>query len=161
MCVSTVTWRSSIASSSADCVFGDGRLISSASTTFANTPPGRNSNSSVPRFHTETPTTSEGRRSGVNWIRCHVPAIDARDRLGQRGLADAGHVLDEEVALGEQAHEREAHLVALALDHPLDVGERSASKSGRTGAARLSTTPPACRPVRRAGARRGGRLHTR
>ena len=32
----------------------------------------------------------------------------AGDRLGERRLADAGHVLDEQVALGEQAHEREA-----------------------------------------------------
>ena len=35
VCASTVTWRSSIASSSADWVFGDARLISSASTTLA------------------------------------------------------------------------------------------------------------------------------
>jgi hypothetical protein len=32
-----VTWRSAIASSSADCVFGIARLISSTSTTFAKT----------------------------------------------------------------------------------------------------------------------------
>ena len=41
---STVTWRSAIASSSADCVFGIARLISSTSSTLANTGPGRNSN---------------------------------------------------------------------------------------------------------------------
>ena len=37
--------RSCIASRSADCVFGEARLISSTSRTFANTGPGRNSNS--------------------------------------------------------------------------------------------------------------------
>ena len=37
---STVTWRSAIASSSADCAFGSARLISSTSTTFAKTGPG-------------------------------------------------------------------------------------------------------------------------
>jgi len=42
---STVTWRSPIASSSAACVFGGARLISSARTTLANTGPGANSNS--------------------------------------------------------------------------------------------------------------------
>ncbi len=39
------TWRSSIASSSADWVFGGVRLISSASRMFVNTGPSRNSNS--------------------------------------------------------------------------------------------------------------------
>ena len=41
---STVTWRSSIGSSSADCVRGGVRLISSTSTTLAKTGPGRNRN---------------------------------------------------------------------------------------------------------------------
>ena len=41
---STVTWCSSIASSSADWVLGEARLISSPITTLANTPPGWNSN---------------------------------------------------------------------------------------------------------------------
>ena len=43
--VSTVTWRSSMLSSSADCVLGDARLISSPTTMFANTAPGLNSKS--------------------------------------------------------------------------------------------------------------------
>ncbi len=95
----------------------------------AKTPPGRNSNSSAARFHTETPVTSEGSRSGVNWMRWQVPPIERRDRLGQRGLADAGDVLDEEVALGEQAHEREVHLFPLALDHALDVAEQGGEQA--------------------------------
>ena len=37
---STLIWRSSIASSSADCVLGEARLISSASTMLANSGPG-------------------------------------------------------------------------------------------------------------------------
>ena len=45
---STVTIRSAITSSSADCVFGVPRLISSASTTLAKTPPGRKSKLPVP-----------------------------------------------------------------------------------------------------------------
>ena len=47
---STVTWRSSIASSSADCVFGEARLISSASTMLANSGPGWKRNCSVERW---------------------------------------------------------------------------------------------------------------
>ena len=44
---STVAWRSSMHSSSADCVFGVARLISSARTIWAMIGPGRNSNSWV------------------------------------------------------------------------------------------------------------------
>ena len=66
---SIVTCVSCIASSSADCVFGEARLISSTRRTFANTGPGRNSNSPVRWLKTLTPVTSLGRRSGVNWSR--------------------------------------------------------------------------------------------
>src|SRR5919198_758194 len=66
---STVTCCSCMHSSSAACVFGDARLISSTSRRFANTGPGRNSNSFVRWLKTFTPVTSDGRRSGVNWIR--------------------------------------------------------------------------------------------
>ena len=44
---STVTWRSCIASSSAACVFGGVRLISSASSTPVKIGPGRKTNSDV------------------------------------------------------------------------------------------------------------------
>ena len=67
--LSTVTWRSSMHSSNADWVLGEARLISSPTTMLANTPPGRNSNSRVFWLKTETPVTSDGSRSGVNWIR--------------------------------------------------------------------------------------------
>jgi hypothetical protein len=45
-------------------------------------------------------------------------------RVRQRGLADPGHVVDEEVAAGQQAGQREAHLAVLA-DHDLaDLARR-------------------------------------
>ena len=44
---STETWRSSMASSSAACVFGGVRLISSASSRFVKIGPSRNSNRAV------------------------------------------------------------------------------------------------------------------
>ena len=55
---------------------GEARFTSSARTTLAKIPPARNSNSLEPRFHTETPVTSECSRSGVNWIRCQVPSME-------------------------------------------------------------------------------------
>ena len=76
-----MTCRSSITSSSADCVRGEARLISSARTTLANTGPGWKTNSLASWWKTETPVTSPGSRSGVNWIRCHgVPSAPARLR---------------------------------------------------------------------------------
>ena len=83
---STVTWRSCMHSSSADCVRGDARLSSSASTTFANTGPGRNANSLVRWSNTLTPVTSLGSTSGVNWMR-------ANEQSSERASARASVVL--------------------------------------------------------------------
>ena len=68
-------------SSSAACVFGDARLISSTSSRFANTGPGRNSNSFVRWLKTFTPVTSEGSRSGVNCRRENEQSIDRASAL--------------------------------------------------------------------------------
>ena len=43
------------------------------------------------------------------------------DRLREHRLADAGHVLDQQVAFGDERHEREPDLLVLAPDDPLDV----------------------------------------
>src|SRR4051794_8592348 len=72
---STVTWRSAIASRSADCVFGSARLTSSARSTFANTGPGRNSNSRVRWSYSDIPVTSDGWRSGVHWMRAAAAPV--------------------------------------------------------------------------------------
>src|SRR6266851_9412641 len=66
---SVVTCCSCMHSSRAAWVFGDARLISSTSSRFANTGPGRNSNSFDRWLKTFTPVTSDGRRSGVNCMR--------------------------------------------------------------------------------------------
>ncbi len=66
---SIVTWFSCMHSSSAACVFGEARLISSTRSMFANTGPGRNSNSFERWLKTLTPVMSDGSRSGVNWTR--------------------------------------------------------------------------------------------
>ena len=63
-------------SSSADWVFGEARLISSAITTLANTGPGRNSNSVLCRLKIDRPVMSTGIRSGVNCTRLTEPSIE-------------------------------------------------------------------------------------
>ena len=87
---SIVTWRSCIASSSAACVFGGARLISSARRRFVKIGPGRNSKSTSRWFQIEEPVTSEGIRSGVNWMRVkRMLSTCANDRAA-RVLARPG-----------------------------------------------------------------------
>src|SRR5919201_419277 len=73
---SIVTCCSCMHSSSAACVFGDARLISSTSRMLAKTGPGRNSNSFERWLNTLTPVTSDGSRSGVNWRRENEQSIE-------------------------------------------------------------------------------------
>ena len=62
----TVTWRSAIASSSADWTRAGARLISSTSTTLARIGPGSTSKASDEGRKIRVPTMSDGIRSGVN-----------------------------------------------------------------------------------------------
>ena len=87
---STVTWRSSMDSSRADCVFGDARLISSPTTMFAKMPPGLNSKSPRCWLNTDTPVTSLGSRSGVNWMRLTLQSIDRPRALASIVLPTPG-----------------------------------------------------------------------
>src|SRR2546422_2049082 len=87
---SIVTCRSSIASRSAAWVFGLARLISSASRICANTGPGRNSNSLVFWLYARTPVTSEGSRSGVNWMRRNVQSSERASDLASIVLPTPG-----------------------------------------------------------------------
>ena len=105
---STVTWRSSMASSSADWVLGVARLISSAEHDVGEDRRRAGTRTRcVCWLQTETPVTSDGSRSGVNWMRWKRAVDRAGERLGQHRLADAGHVLDQQVALAEQGDERQ------------------------------------------------------
>lgn len=63
---STETWRSPIASSSADWVFGVARLTSSPMMMFVKTGPGWKRNYPEVASKIETPVTSVGSRSEVN-----------------------------------------------------------------------------------------------
>ena len=66
-------WRSCIASSIADCVLAELRLISSSSTTLACTGPSWVENVPVVASKTWVPTMSDGSRSGVHWMRLNAP----------------------------------------------------------------------------------------
>ena len=73
---SSETCASFIASSRLDWVFGVVRLISSARTMFVKRGPGLKTNSLSFGSHTDTPSTSEGSMSEVNWMRWKPPPID-------------------------------------------------------------------------------------
>jgi hypothetical protein len=121
--LSMVVCFSAIASSMADCTFGEVRLISSASTMCAKMGPARKKNLLVLGSKIVVPVTSEGSRSGVNWMRRKVDDVvvglvvdDAvAEGLGEGGLARAGVVLEQHVAVGEQGDDEQLDdLVAAA-----------------------------------------------
>ena len=87
---SIVTWRSCIASSSAACVFGGARLISSASRRLAKIGPGRNTNSVVRWSKICEPVTSPGIRSGVNWMRAKRSEVACANERAISVLASPG-----------------------------------------------------------------------
>ena len=63
---------------------------------------------------------SLGSRSGVNWTRRTEQSIDRASALASIVLPTPGHVLDEQVPLGEQHGDGEPDRLALALDDGLD-----------------------------------------
>ena len=134
MTPSTVTWRSAIASSSADCVRGIARLISSTSTTFAKIGPGRNSNSRVFWLKIESPVTSVGCRSGVHWIREKLaPSIVWAIARARIVFAVPGTSSSRTCPPDDERGEHERDLVVLADDDLLDVRERAARCRGHGG----------------------------
>ena len=119
--VSTVTCRSSMHSSNADWVFGDARLISSPSTMLAKIAPGLELE--VTRLLAEDVDAGDIRRQEVG---CELDPPERTvdrpgDRLREHRFADAGHVLDQQMALGDQRDQRQPDLLVLAPDHPFDV----------------------------------------
>ena len=61
---------------------------------------------------------SVGRRSGVNCTRLKSRVEGAGQRLGQRGLAHARHVLHEHVPAGQEGGQEVADHLGLAQDDP-------------------------------------------
>ena len=79
---SRVTWYSCMASSSADWVRGEARLISSARIRLAKIGPSRSTNWFCARLKMYPPVISPGSRSGVNWMR-----LNSMPRVGAKLLA--------------------------------------------------------------------------
>ncbi len=79
-----------MASSRADCVFGEARLISSPRTMLAKIGPGRNSKALRLRSQMLTPTTSLGSRSGVNCTRPKMPWIERASAFARLVLPTPG-----------------------------------------------------------------------
>ncbi len=136
-------------SSSAACVFGDARFTSSTSRRFAKTGPGRNSNSFERWSKTLTPVTSEGSRSGVNCSRENAAVERARERLREHRLPDAREVLDDQVALGDEAEDDEPKRLVGRVHDPREVrrdrrdeiGRRAVGGRGRCALSQGATPP--------------------
>ena len=116
---STVTWPSSMHSSSADWVLGEARLISSTRITLAKTGPGRKTNDAgvlVP--HRDAGHVGRQQVRGALEPRVVAPG-GAREALGQHRLAHPGHVLDHHVPARQEGD-----------DAGLDRGPRGAHGAG-------------------------------
>ncbi len=103
---STVTRCSSIASRRADCVFGVARLISSASTIWAEIGPARNSKSAVFMVVDGDAGDVAGQDVRRELDALEFAAGGFREAARQRRLADAGHVFDKQVSGAEQRDHR-------------------------------------------------------
>ena len=108
-------------SSSADWVRGVARLISSASTTCEKIGPG--AELELLRALVEERDAGDVARQQVGReLDAAKRAVErARERLGEHGLADARHVLEQHVAFAQQRDQQQVDDVALADDDALDV----------------------------------------
>ena len=115
-----VTWCSCMAWSSAAWVLGGVRLISSASSTLANTGPGTNRK---PRFPvagssstSSVPVISPGIRSGVNCTRLNERCERLGDGRNEERLGEPGDPDEERMTAGEERGEHPGNHLVLAYD---------------------------------------------
>ena len=73
---------------------------------------------------------SPGSRSGVHWTRANLPPSALRQGLGQRRLAQAGQVLDEQVPPRQQAGQHVLDDVRLAAEHAVERGADAVDRAG-------------------------------
>ena len=129
-----------MASSRADCVFGDARLISSTRSTLAKTGPGRNSNSPERWLKTFTPVTSVGSRSGVNWRR-------ENDRSSERATDFASIVFPtpgkSSMMRCPSAMRQRTHSSSVARGARTERSRFSTTRSTTSAAERAATGPSA------------------
>ena len=121
MTPSTETCRSSMASSSADCVLGLGPVDLVADDEVGEH--GAGLELELARLLVEDRHAGDVARQQVRreLDAAHRAVDGAGQRLGQHRLPDARDVLDQQVPLGEQHDERELDDLGLALDDLLDV----------------------------------------
>ena len=141
---STVTWRSSMHSRRALCVRGVARLISSARSDVG-ARPGRGGTRTPPSSgcRSETPVTSLGSRSGVNWIRLKVPPREVAKARASIVFPVPGTSSKQDVALHQQGHGDQIDHLALADDHPLDVLGQTLAEAMQPGQALRRAASPA------------------
>ena len=130
-----MTLCSCIASSSAACVFGGVRLISSARIMFAKIGPCRNTKCRRPvsgsSCKMSVPVISEGIRSGVNWMRLNVRCKIARNRADQKRLGEPGHADEQTMAATKEADEQLLDDLLLADDDFADLGCQARGGAGQ------------------------------
>ena len=128
---SVVTCRSCIASSSAACVFGGARLISSASRRCVKIGPGAELEVAVALVPDRRAGHVGGQQVGRELDAAEAePARLGEGARGQR-LREPGHVLEQDVAVGEQAEQDQLELLALADDGALDLVEQAGAELGQ------------------------------
>ena len=66
----------------------------------------------------------------MNWMPREVAADHGGEAADGQRLGDAGHALEQAVALGQQADHQLLDHVLLADDHPLDLGDGLAEQLG-------------------------------
>jgi hypothetical protein len=112
-----------MASSRALCTLGLARLISSASSTWAKTGPGESETAAGGDQRSQPQQVGRQQIGGE----LHPPAVEPqhlRQGMGQGGLAHAGQILDQQVAAGQQGHQRYLELQRLAEDHLLQCRQQ-------------------------------------
>ena len=114
-----VTRRSCIASSSADCVFGDARLISSASSRFVKIGPAWKTNCLLPVALLQDVAAGDVRRQqvGRELDAADVERQQPRERLDELGLAQARQTFEQHMSPGEQRRDDLVDHLLLAEDH--------------------------------------------
>ena len=130
--------------------------------------PGRNSNSSARWFQIDEPVTSVGSRSGVNWTRENPRPVTLANGPGGQRLCEPGDVLEQHVAVRQEAGEHELEPVALADDGTLDLIEHDGRTGGelaqlhasrsRSSTARSTVSSGIPDAVRSSGGGRSGRM---
>ena len=122
--VPLVTVRSCMASSSADCVFGVARLISSASTRLAKIGPGwkrRALRAAIVGLDDHAADDVGGHQVGRELDARILQMQHAGERAQQGGLAEAGNAFEQHVAAGEQTDQDAVDDVLLADDDLSDL----------------------------------------